>query len=239
VEDLFARKNNMLLYLVKKLLDERLFNLAKGVYLRNNLRDDPLEHEILRFNMEGIAYDYEKDPLPSTDKFSPVTLNALSLPSHVKIYFVAEEHEIDFMREECLGQDLLSFDMAWRPSLSKTEKRRLSVMTLATRDAVFMIDMIKLADNLELDQTMKELISQTTLLVYALEVDELTEYMPYMTFYQNIPRFIDLKTPFTKLFDMEGEFYSGLSCAVKQIFGERLCKRERVSNWERRPLRLT
>lgn len=58
-----------------------------------------------------------------------------------------------------------------------------------------------------------------------------------MNFYRYIERFVDVQKYFAQLH--EGGKQTGLAKVSEAIFGKPICKKEQMSNWERRPLRLT
>ena len=58
---------------------------------------------------------------------------------------------------------------------------------------------------------------------------------PFMGFYKYTTNFIDAQTYFSKACK-QGPI-SGLAKVCETIYGKPLCKKEQMSNWERRPLR--
>ncbi len=56
----------------------------------------------------------------------------------------------------------------------------------------------------------------------------LGKYLPQMKFYKKIDKFVDAQEQY--------ENKKSLSIVIKELFGVALCKRQQMSNWEKRPL---
>ena len=66
----------------------------------------------------------------------------------------------------------------------------------------------------------------------------LASCLPEMLFYKTITNFIDAQSYFAKIQKLDHNT-PGLATVVKTLFGKEVCKGEQVSDWEKRPLRLT
>jgi len=60
---------------------------------------------------------------------------------------------------------------------------------------------------------------------------------PKMTFFRYIRRFVDIQSYFARV-HLSGP-QTGLAKVAEKVFGQAICKKEQMSNWERRPLRLS
>lgn len=67
----------------------------------------------------------------------------------------------------------------------------------------------------------------------------LNQYMPQFQFYKNIANLADLQTYYKTVYTGDAECLKSVSLGAvcKQMYGKEICKGERMSNWERRPLR--
>ena len=69
------------------------------------------------------------------------------------------------------------------------------------------------------------------------DIDMFVRKFPKMKFYRFIKNFIDAQTYYARVFLTTPEI--GLAKVAERVLGKPLCKREQMSNWERRPLRLS
>ena len=60
-------------------------------------------------------------------------------------------------------------------------------------------------------------------------------FYPKMKFYNNIPKFIDAQNFYQKIFNDNQS--TSLTNVCEHLLKKKLCKNERLSNWEKRPLR--
>lgn len=67
------------------------------------------------------------------------------------------------------------------------------------------------------------------------DIDMFVRKFPKMQFYRYIKRFIDAQTYYARVFLAPPQ--SGLAKVAEKVLGKSICKREQMSNWERRPLR--
>ena len=56
-----------------------------------------------------------------------------------------------------------------------------------------------------------------------------------MKFYRYITRFIDAQNYFSRVWTAAAQ--TGLAKVSEKVFGKAICKKEQMSNWEKRPLR--
>jgi ribonuclease D len=67
------------------------------------------------------------------------------------------------------------------------------------------------------------------------DIDIFIRRFPKMNFYRFIKRFIDAQTYYARVFGAPQQ--TGLAKVADKVLGSPICKREQMSNWERRPLR--
>jgi hypothetical protein len=82
---------------------------------------------------------------------------------------------------------------------------------------------------------------QTVIVGFAFSGDlsMLNQYMPQFKFYKKIANLADLQTYYKTVYEGDEACLKaiGLGSVCKQLCGQEICKGERMSNWERRPLR--
>ena len=104
-----------------------------------------------------------------------------------------------------------------------------------------MIDLVTLANNKDLDKVLTAIFTHSNTLSIAFSFEsDLTVFKRCfvdMSFYKNFSNFIDLQDYAQKV--QGSETATSLSKLVKSLFGNQMCKEEQMSNWEKRPLRLS
>jgi hypothetical protein len=64
------------------------------------------------------------------------------------------------------------------------------------------------------------------------------KFCPQMKFIENIPRFVDAQDFYKAVYpDFKDKGGSSLASVCERVMGQKLCKKEQMSNWENRPLR--
>ena len=78
-----------------------------------------------------------------------------------------------------------------------------SILTLASHDKVYIVDIIKFLDNKQLDEALVEILTQTESTIIGItfrwEFETLSEFCPYMKFWRKIPRFVDVDREFQRI----------------------------------------
>lgn len=69
------------------------------------------------------------------------------------------------------------------------------------------------------------------------DIDMFVRKFPKMQFYRFIKQFIDAQSYFARVYLAGPE--TGLAKVTEKVIGKAICKREQMSNWETRPLRLS
>ena len=67
------------------------------------------------------------------------------------------------------------------------------------------------------------------------DIDMFARKFPKMQFYRFIKNFVDAQTYFARVHLAPPQ--TGLAKVAEKVMGKAICKREQMSNWERRPLR--
>ena len=104
-----------------------------------------------------------------------------------------------------------------------------------------MIDLVALKNSKELDEKLTQIFthSDTLCIGFSFQSD-LTIFercFTNMHFYKTFTRFIELQEFYSAVYSTD--VVTSLTKAVKELLGKEMCKQEQMSNWERRPLRLT
>ena len=147
------------------------------------------------------------------------------------------------MLSELIGKPYIGVDSEWRPKTYKFQKTLgVSVLQIASYTHTFVLDLLKLKNNLELDKVLCKILTDPHSVItgcsFGADLDQLSRGMKQMVFYRDIPKFLDV-IDFYKAVepDHKNKGGYGLAAICENLLGKKLCKGEQVSNWERRPLR--
>ncbi|XP_017786013.1 PREDICTED: exonuclease mut-7 homolog [Nicrophorus vespilloides] len=193
-----------------------------------------------RFEQCSFVEDCDEETL-SDD----IIYHKLSLPME-NVYLVDTEEALNRLREVELNVDVVGIDCEWKPSFG-SQKNELALIQVATRRAVFVIDVIKLINTQALYDFGRVCFDNCDILKLGFglagDIAMIKQTIPYLHFYAK-DGFLDLgfvvkefekcrkiKLPF------ESENGSGLSSLVQATLGLPLNKADQFSNWEKRPLR--
>jgi len=69
------------------------------------------------------------------------------------------------------------------------------------------------------------------------DLNEFQDKSPHFTFFQKVANFVDIQDYYGELHAINNQI--GLLKVSEELFGKPLCKHEQISNWEKRPLRLS
>jgi ribonuclease D len=118
--------------------------------------------------------------------------------------------------------------------------QRPAILQLSDDLHTYLVDLVALSASQVLDNLLCEIMqhSETICVGFAFsgDVDLLASCLPKMTFFKKIIKFIDLQTYFAVV---TGKVQVGLAKVAEQVLNQSVCKAEQMSNWERRPLRLS
>lgn len=125
--------------------------------------------------------------------------------------------------------------------MSKFDPTRPALLQLSSDTTAFLVDLIALSNNKTLNQVLTDLFTHPgTIMIgfgFKSDLDMLAKCLPQMSFYRTIASFIDLQWYYSRV--MTASTQAGLAKVCKDVLGVELCKGEQMSNWERRPLRLS
>jgi len=164
----------------------------------------------------------------------------LELPSHVRVKFIATEKDCKILRD-LIGKPIIGMDSEWRPQMTRFDNMRPALLQLSDENTAYLIDLIRLSHNYTLDQTLIEIFTNPASLCigfsFKSDLDVFARHFPNMQFYKLFANFIDAQTFYGKVCISSSQ--SGLSKVTKHLLNQEMCKGEQMSNWERRPLRLS
>ena len=136
---------------------------------------------------------------------------------------------------------MIGMDSEWRPVMSRVEATRPALLQLSDETTAFLIDLVALANNPVLDHVLTEIFTNPDSLClgfsFKSDLEIFSRHFPQMNFYRRIANFLDVQTYFARVCAMASQ--CGLAKVTQHIHQVKLCKGEQMSNWERRPLRLT
>ncbi len=100
--------------------------------------------------------------------------------------------------------------------------------------------MIALKESPELDAKLCEVFRNeaSTIVGFAFnsDIEMFAKRFPKMKFYRYAKKFIDAQSYYAKVYTGVAA-QTGLAKVADKVFGAPICKKEQMSNWERRPLR--
>lgn len=228
----------MLAYLVEDLVFKGKLNDAKGVCIRHDL------HMVIRDEIRETLADTVYDPkldAPLYDFFGPLSGEThFKLPAEVKVEWIGTEEDINKL-DYLLTERYIGVDSEWRPALAKFHRTNPSLFQISGEKIAFLIDFVSLKDSVNLDNKLSQIFSNETSVIVGFsfnsDVDQFARKFPKLKFYRFAKNFIDVQVYYSKV--MVQPPMSGLAKVTEKIFGKPLCKKEQMSNWERRPLRLS
>ncbi|KAI8518141.1 Exonuclease mut-7 [Branchiostoma belcheri] len=204
------------------------------------------------------------------DEVEDVESRYYQMPLHMEfIELVGTEKGLDSCAQRLLQPGtVIGLDAEWRPSFGNTLiTQRVSIVQLATKDKVYILDMIALVQNTEMGRLQhffsSLLVSQDVVILgYGIDGDfqMLGRSYPFLReALSKRKRVIDLSHVATRIHRADPSLLtfdagdstdddltsgapaksdaSGLSQLVQQCLGLPLAKTEQLSDWERRPLR--
>ncbi|XP_078685653.1 exonuclease mut-7 homolog isoform X2 [Branchiostoma floridae x Branchiostoma belcheri] len=204
------------------------------------------------------------------DEVEDVESRYYQMPLHMEfIELVGTEKGLDSCAQRLLQPGtVIGLDAEWRPSFGNTLiTQRVSIVQLATKDKVYILDMIALVQNTEMGRLQhffsSLLVSQEVIILgYGIDGDfqMLGRSYPFLReALSKRKRVIDLSHVATRIHRADPSLLtfdagdstdddltsgapaksdaSGLSQLVQQCLGLPLAKTEQLSDWERRPLR--
>lgn len=175
-----------------------------------------------------------------TDRFEPLQPEfcmSINIPLE-NVKFIDEESQLSDL---VFSGNYCGLDCEWKPSMVKFNDTKVALLQMAFEDVVYLIDMIRLNTSPILNERLSELFFNPNIVKlginFAGDKKNVIKSYPHMTAFQTEFR------PYVELLDfytnMYGESPGGLAGLSELVHGKTICKGEQMSNWERRPLRLT
>ena len=125
--------------------------------------------------------------------------------------------------------------------MTKFDVMRPALLQLSDERNSFLIDLISLANSQVLDLVLTELFThEKTVCIgfsFKSDMDVFAKHLPKMNFYKYMRNFIDAQTYYSKVL-IAGQ-QTGLAKVAAEVLKFEICKGEQMSNWEKRPLRLS
>lgn len=141
-----------------------------------------------------------------------------------KITVIDKPEDVDAAVEILSQSNLIGFDTETRPSFTKGTSNTIALLQLATHEQCFLFRLHKIGPN----TLLKELLESETILKVGLSVhDDFRSLHSWMAVYPK--HFIELQK-YVKPFGIEE---MGLQKIYAMLFGQRISKRQQLSNWER------
>ena len=190
--------------------------------------------------MSEIPYDQKFDPRPK-DYFGPIkTNNTVQLPKTVNINFIGGQKDLDVLAK-LIGAPMIGMDSEWRPVISPFDPMRPALLQLSSETDAYLIDLVALAGNKELDSILTQVFTHSDTLCIGFsfhsDLDMFEQFFPSMSFYKKFTNFIDVQSYYMKIHELDNQI--GLAKVATDLMGKEICKGEQMSNWELRPLRKT
>lgn len=147
-----------------------------------------------------------------------------------------------------LQDKICGVDSEWKISglsANKSQKDKgPAILQISSPAHAFVIDLHALNKEPALDSILQEVFCKNLVIGFGFSSDlsELKKHLPKFSFYKKLDNLIDIQTLYTETQKIQHEstkFQVSLGQMCEQYLGKKLCKGERMSNWERRPLRLS
>lgn len=240
--------------LLNELMRKSQHETALGFALKLRLPEERWPADLAWFRQQYFPRDLTEDMLPAwcLDNISQDTVPCLRLELDLSCV-----HMVDTAKGflDCIqslkGYTLIGMDAEWMPTMG-LGLSRLSVLQLAVRDGVYILDMLELSDKLSEEawaplytevlaaKSIRKLgygIADDIKLVAETAVSPLAKFENVVDFAKLVPK---LRQDFSVLLlkpENSSDSRKGLSELTRMVLGLPLNKDEQCSNWENRPLR--
>ena len=142
---------------------------------------------------------------------------------------------------ELIGSEMIGMDSEWRPAISPYDNQRPGLLQLGNDKAAYLIDLVALSNHKGLDDILTQVFThENTLCIgfsFRSDLEMFAQFFPAMQFYKKFSKFVDVQEYYMKLYELDNQI--GLAKVALDLFKKEICKGEQMSNWERRPLRLS
>lgn len=140
-----------------------------------------------------------------------------------------------------IGKDFVGVDCEWRAFTGEgtNSTGAIAIIQISSDTDAFLIDLIALAGSKVLDGVLCHVFLTSTVVGFSFDsdLDMLEKHCPKLNFYRQITKLLDIQVYYKAVAGTEKNL--GLAKVATELLGKEICKAERMSNWERRPLRMS
>lgn len=141
------------------------------------------------------------------------------------------------MSIKILEQEHIGFDAEYRCTSTKYEQLGVALVQMSTGKEIFLIDFIKLENELKFIEFFKQLLSNPKHVIVGHSVASDIKYIERTMKIEAVEGVIDIAKLFKEKFPNEAQ--TSLAFMTHFMIGKYLSKYEQRSNWNRRPLKKT
>ena len=86
------------------------------------------------------------------------------MPNDVEVKFISKDEDVSLLKN-LLGKEIIGMDSEWRPTMTKFETMRPALFQISDDTTVYLIDMVALSGNRELDDILTQIFTSETICV--------------------------------------------------------------------------
>lgn len=250
----FYHDNEEMLYVLVKELYKKNRNMSFSIFSRNFMPKarffDKKNQELFKKNFENKhhSFEYLENPLIKFDEFKPMEMilesNSEKTPktdfltltdfgiNDENIKFISNRQDLILFSSEILKKnEIIAIDME-----NLIENGSLSIIQIAFKDQVFILDVLSLKDEERFWFMLKDLFEGDAVKLGQNLAGDMRSLKKISQNFNIVPKnLIDLGNLFKIKF--KDETKSSLAHLVEKLLAKKLSKQERMSNWGRRPLK--
>jgi ribonuclease D len=76
------------------------------------------------------------------------------LPATLKTHFISTTEDIQLLSKGLENSDMIGVDSEWKPTFVKSQEERMAILQLSNLTEAFIVDLISLKDNKDLDKAL-------------------------------------------------------------------------------------
>ena len=111
------------------------------------------------------------------------------------MHFIGEPKDLSVLAQ-LIGAPMVGMDSEWRPVISPFDPMRPALLQLSSEKEAYLIDLVSLAGNKELDEILTKVFThQDTLCIgfsFHSDLEMFEQFFPSMSFYKKFTNFIDV-----------------------------------------------
>ncbi|KAK9829035.1 hypothetical protein WJX72_003549 [[Myrmecia] bisecta] len=245
-----------------RLVDKGLWSVAATFVGEDEAYQEQLVKSMLLAGEVALAEEYRQqfdlDPdviridaaqLAAQDDLLAQTYLQLPLPPGA-VHFVDDEAGIARAADALREVDAVGLDVEWQPNhVAGQTSSPASLLQVASRTHVFVIDLIRLHNSPALDACLAGLLQSEGVLklgcALAGDLKKVAASYPHLGAFQSATRMLDLTGPWRlymaatdrqTMVSRRSTVSIGLSAMAQSVLGKPLNKSMQVSDWEKRPL---